>query len=70
MLKQIAILNSEGLLIAAKNKADALKYELAATSTGLSEQIESLSKMFNGDSEKASAYLLEMEMQGMQEIWG
>ncbi len=59
--KQIAILNSEGLLIAAKNKADALKYELAATSTGLSEQIESLSKMFNGDSEKASAYLLEMK---------
>lgn len=59
--KQIAILNSEGLLIAAKNKSDALKYELSATSSGLAEQIESLSKMFNGNTEKASAYLLEMK---------
>ncbi len=59
--KQIAILNSEGLLIAAKNKSDAMKYELSATSSGLSEQIESLSKQFNGDTEKASAYLLEMK---------
>ncbi len=59
--KQIAILNSEGLLIAAKNKSDAMKYELSATSSGLSEQIESLAKQFNGDAEKASAYLLEMK---------
>lgn len=59
--KQIAILNSEGLLIAAKNKSDALKYELSATSSGLAEQIEGLSKMFDGNSEKASAYLLEMK---------
>ncbi len=59
--KQIAILNSEGLLIAAKNKSDAMKYELSATSSGLSEQIESLSKQFNGDTEKASAYLLEIK---------
>jgi regulator of protease activity HflC (stomatin/prohibitin superfamily) len=59
--KQIAILNSEGLLIAAKNKSDALKYELSATSTGLATQIESLAKMFDGNSEKASAYLLEMK---------
>jgi regulator of protease activity HflC (stomatin/prohibitin superfamily) len=59
--KQIAILNSEGLLIAAKNKSDALKYELSATSSGLAEQLQSLAKMFNGSSEKASAYLLEMK---------
>ncbi len=59
--KQISILNSEGLLIAAKNKSDALKYELSATSSGLSEQIESLSKQFNGDTVKASEYLLEMK---------
>ena len=59
--KQIAILNSEGLLIAAKNKSDALKYELSATSSGLATQIESLAKMFDGNSEKASAYLLEMK---------
>ncbi len=59
--KQISILNSEGLLIAAKNKSDAMKYELSATSSGLSEQIESLAKQFNGDTEKASAYLLEMK---------
>ncbi len=59
--KQIAILNSEGLLIAAKNKSDALKYELSATSSGLADQIESLAQKFNGDTEKASAYLLEMK---------
>ncbi len=59
--KQIAILNSEGLLIAAKNKSDALQYELSATSTGLATQIESLAKMFDGNSEKASVYLLEMK---------
>jgi regulator of protease activity HflC (stomatin/prohibitin superfamily) len=59
--KQIAILNSEGLLIAAKNKSDALKYELSATSSGLATQIEGLAKMFDGNSEKASAYLLEMK---------
>ncbi len=59
--KQIAILNSEGLLIAAKNKSDAMKYELSATSSGLAEQIEGLAKQFNGDTEKASAYLLEMK---------
>ncbi len=59
--KQIAILNSEGLLIAAKNKSDAMKYELSATSSGLAEQIESLAKQFNGDTEKASGYLLEMK---------
>jgi regulator of protease activity HflC (stomatin/prohibitin superfamily) len=59
--KQIAILNSEGLLIAAKNKSDALQYELSATSSGLATQIESLAKMFDGNSEKASAYLLEMK---------
>ena len=59
--KQIAILNSEGLLIAAKNKSDALKYELGATSSGLADQIESLAQKFNGDTEKASSYLLEMK---------
>ncbi len=59
--KQIAILNSEGLLIAAKNKSDALKYELSATSSGLAEQIESLAEKFNGDTVKAGEYLLEMK---------
>ncbi len=59
--KQIAILNSEGLLIAAKNKSDALKYELSATSSGLAEQIESLAEKFNGDNVKAGEYLLEMK---------
>lgn len=59
--KQIAILNSEGLLISARNKSDALKYELSATSSGLADQISSLAEKFNGDTEKASAYLLEMK---------
>ncbi len=59
--KQIAILNSEGLLISAKNKSDAMKYELSATSSGLAEQIEGLAKQFNGDTLKASEYLLEMK---------
>ncbi len=59
--KQIAILDSEGLLIAAKNKSDALKYELSATSSGLADQIESVAQKFNGDTEKASQYLLEMK---------
>ena len=67
--KQIAILNSEGSLIAAKNKAEALKYELTATSNGLSEQIKSLAEQFNGDTEKASQYLLETKrLEHLQEI--
>lgn len=59
--KQIAVLNSEGQLIAAKNKAEALKYELSATSDGLSEQIQSLSSKFNGDTGKVAEFLLEMK---------
>jgi regulator of protease activity HflC (stomatin/prohibitin superfamily) len=59
--KQIAILNSEGLLISAKNRSDALKYELTATSSGLGEQIECLAKIFGGDYKQASNYLLEMK---------
>jgi len=59
--KQIAVLNSEGHLIAAKNNAEALRYELTATSNGLSEQIKLLSEQFNGDTDKAATYLLEMK---------
>ena len=59
--KQIAILNSEGMLSSAKNKSDALKYELSATSSGLAEQISSLAEKFGGDTIKASDYLLEMK---------
>lgn len=59
--KQIAILTSEGLLISEKNKAEALQYELIATSNGLSDQIFSLSTKFNGDTNKAAQYLLEMK---------
>ncbi len=59
--KQIAILNSEGLLISAKNKSDAMKYELATTSSGLSEQISCLAKTLGGDTIKASEFLLEMK---------
>lgn len=59
--KQIAVLNSEGFLIAAKNKAEAARYELTATSDGLSGQIKSLSEQFDGDTDKAAKYLLEMK---------
>lgn len=59
--KQIAILNSEGSLISAKNKSEALKYELTATSDALSAQLKGLSEQFNGDTNKASQYLLEMK---------
>jgi regulator of protease activity HflC (stomatin/prohibitin superfamily) len=59
--KQIAVLNSEGFLIAAKNKAEAASYELTATSDGLSGQIKSLAEQFNGDTDKAAKYLLEMK---------
>lgn len=59
--KQIAVLNSEGQLIAAKNKAEALKYELNATSDGLSEQLKSLASNFNGDTNKAAEFLIEMK---------
>lgn len=59
--KQVAILNSEGELIAAKNKAEAIKYELSATSNGMSEQIQSIAECFDGDFEKAAQYLLEMK---------
>lgn len=69
--KQIAILNSEGSLIAAKNKAEALKYELSATSDGLSEQINSLSNKFGGDTNKATQYLLEMKrLEHLQQLAG
>jgi len=67
--KQIAVLNSEGQLIAAKNKAEALKYELTATSDGLSDQIQSLSSKFNGDTAKAAQFLLEMKrLEHLQEM--
>ncbi len=67
--KQIAVLNSEGLLISAKNKAEANKYELTTTSSGLSEQIKSLAEQFNGDSLLASKYLLEMKrLEHLQEM--
>ncbi len=59
--KQIAVLNSEGFLIAAKNKAEAARYELTATSDGLSGQIKSVSEQFGGDTDKAAKYLLEMK---------
>jgi regulator of protease activity HflC (stomatin/prohibitin superfamily) len=59
--KQIAILKSEGSLIAARNNADAIKYELETISTGLSEQIRILSQQFENDSDRASEYLLEMK---------
>lgn len=59
--KEIAILNSEGLLIAAKNKSEALKYELSATSDGLSDQIKRLSNQFNGNTHEAANFLLEMK---------
>lgn len=69
--KQIAILNSEGSLIADKNKAEALKYELSATSDGLSEQINSLSNKFGGDTNKAAQYLLEMKrLEHLQQLAG
>lgn len=67
--KQIAILNSEGLLVSAKNKADAMKYEMNATSNALSEQIACLSDKFNGDLDKAGNYLLEMKrLEHLQQI--
>ena len=59
--KAIAVLNSEGFLIAAKNKAEAARYELTATSDGLSGQIKSLAQQFDGDTDKAAKYLLEMK---------
>ena len=69
--KQIAILNSEGSLISAKNKSEALKYELTATSDALSEQLKSLSERFNGDTIKASQYLLEMKrLEHLQQLAG
>lgn len=69
--KQISILNSEGSLIAAKNKAEALKYELSATSDGLSDQINSLSNKFGGDTNKAAQYLLEMKrLEHLQQLAG
>lgn len=59
--KQIAILQSEGLFISAKNKSDAAKYELLTNSEGYSNQIECLTKTFDGNYEKAATYLLEMK---------
>jgi len=67
--KQIAVLNSEGLLISAKNKAEAHKYELTTTSSGLSEQIKSLAEQFNGNTLIASKYLLEIKrLEHLQEM--
>ena len=69
--KQIAILKSEGNLISTKNKAEALKYELSATSDGLSDQIQSLASKFGGDTNKAAQYLLEMKrLEHLQQLAG
>ena len=69
--KQIAILNSEGLLVSAKNKAEAMRYEMSTTSNALSYQIECLSGKFNGNSEKAAEYLLELKrLEHLQQIAG
>lgn len=69
--KQIAILDSEGSLIAAKNKAEAFKYELTATSDGLSDQIKSLSTNFSGDTVKAAQFLLEIKrLEHLQQLAG
>jgi regulator of protease activity HflC (stomatin/prohibitin superfamily) len=69
--KQIAILKSEGNLTSTKNKAEALKYELSATSDGLSEQIQSLASKFGGDTNKAAQYLLEMKrLEHLQQLVG
>jgi len=57
--KQIEILKSEGLFISEKNKADAAKYALIANATALNEQLSCLTVNFNGDFDKASAFLLE-----------
>lgn len=66
--KQIAILNSEGLLISAKNKAEAMRYEMNATSSALVEQIDQLTKNM-GSAEKAANYLLEMKrLEHLQQI--
>ena len=67
--KQIAILNSEGLLEAAKNKSAAMKFEMNVSSHALSEQIECIAGKFNGDIDKASNYLLEMKrLEHLQQI--
>ncbi len=66
--KQIAILNSEGLLISAKNKAEAMRYEMNTTSDALSEQIDKLSTKL-GSAELAANYLLEMKrLEHLQQI--
>ena len=68
--KQIAILNSEGLLISAKNKSEAMRYEMNITSSALSEQIEQLTTKL-GSTEKAANYLLEMKrLEHLQQIAG
>lgn len=67
--KQISILNSEGLLVAAKNKSEAMRYEMNASSNALSEQIGCIADKFNGNIEKASNYLLEMKrLEHLQQI--
>jgi regulator of protease activity HflC (stomatin/prohibitin superfamily) len=69
--KQIAILQSEGLFISAKNKSDAAKYELLTNSEGYSNQIECLTKTFDGNYEKAAAFLLEMKrLEHLEEMAG
>ncbi len=66
--KQIAILNSEGLLISAKNKAEAMRYEMNTTSDALSEQIDKLTSKL-GSAELAANYLLEMKrLEHLQQI--
>lgn len=57
--QRITILKSEGELIAARNRSEAIKVELQCISTGLGDQIESLAAKFGGDTSKAAQFLLE-----------
>jgi len=66
--RRIAILESEGQLIAAKNKADAEKYTIEATTTAFADQIERLAASL-GTPEMAIQYLLEQQrLKHLQEL--
>lgn len=58
--KQVAILNSEGELISAKNKAEATQYELRAVSEAMAKQISILAEKL-GDADKAVNFLIEIK---------
>lgn len=60
-LKKTAILKSEGILQAERNKADAYNYTMEKQTSALRYQIEDISKVLNNDMKATVEYLIRLK---------